>query len=200
MNFALPEDALQRLSAQLNLTGTFNHTVSRMPYSRDQVMFRIHIERGQFRTAVRIEMGETVHSMDVQTAHPEKHLQVADFIDAIANGRVDGGEPAPPRVTRQPLLPEPDALLTTEQTNRLRYMVRHGGFTSLETGLELPINVAVHRTRPAEGVTIIASIGTAKPRTKCFTLRGNQHECLKRLLISIEHLHIIATPQRAAAA
>ncbi|QTS88278.1 hypothetical protein JLK41_08995 [Ectopseudomonas khazarica] len=200
MNFALPEDNLLRLLAQLNMTGTFNHTVSRMPYSREQVTFRIRIERGNPATAVRIEMGEMVHCMDVKTDDPEKHLKVADFIDAIANGRVDGGEPAPPRVTRQPLLPEPDALLSTDQTNRLRYMVRHGGFASLETGLALPINVAVHRTRPAEGVTIIASIGTAKPRTKCFTVRGDQHECLKRLLSSIEHLHIIATPQRAAAA
>ena len=199
MNFTLPEENLLRLQAQLNMTGTFNHTV-RAAYSRDVVSFRIRIERGQPATTVRIEMGEMVHTLDVQTAHPEKHLQVADFIDAIANGRVDGGELAPPRVTRQPLLPEPDALLTTDQTNRLRYMVRHGGFTSLETGLGLPINVAVHRTRPAEGVTIIASIGTAKPRTKCFTVRGDQRECLKRLISSIEHLHIIATPQRAAAA
>jgi hypothetical protein len=200
MNFALPEDNLLRLQAQLNMTGTFNHTVSRMPYSRDQVAFRIRIERGQLNTAVRIEMGEQVHTLDVQTAHPEKHLQVADFIDAIANGRVDGGELAPPRVTRQPLLPEPAALLDETQLGRLKHMVRHGGFTSLETGHEHPIHVAVHRTRPAEGVTVIASIGAARPRTKCFTVRGNQHECLKRLLISIEHLHIIATPQRAAAA
>ncbi|MGF0333503.1 hypothetical protein [Ectopseudomonas toyotomiensis] len=199
MNFTLPEEGLQRLAAQLNLTGTFTHTL-RAAHGGHQLLARVRIERGQPNTAVRIEMGEQVHTLDVQTAHPEKHLQVADFIDAIANGRVDGGELAPPRVTRQPLLPEPDALLTTDQTNRLRYMVRHGGFACLETGLELPINVAVHRTRPAEGVTIIASIGTAKPRTKCFTVRGNQHECLKRLLISIEHLHIIATPQRAAAA
>lgn len=199
MNFTLPEDALQRLSAQLNLTGTFTHTL-RSAYGGHQLMARVRIERGQPNTAVRIEMGDQVHTLDVQTAHPEKHLQVADFIDAIANGRVDGGELAPARVTRQPLLPEPDELLTTDQMNRLRYMVRHGGFTSLETGLELPINVAVHRTRPAEGITVIACIGTAKPRTKCFTVRGDQRECLKRLLISIEHLHIIATPQRAAAA
>lgn len=199
MNFTLPEDALQRLSAQLNLTGTFTHTL-RSAYGGHQLMARVRIERGQPNTAVRIEMGDQVHTLDVQTAHPEKHLQVADFIDAIANGRVDGGELAPPRVTRQPLLPEPAALLDETQLGRLKHMVRHGGFTSLETGHEHPIHVAVHRTRPAEGVTIIASIGAARPRTKCFTVRGDQRECLKRLLISIEHLHIIATPQRAAAA
>lgn len=199
MNFTLPEDGLQRLAAQLNLSGTFTHTL-RSAYGGHQLMARVRIERGQPNTAVRIEMGDQVHTLDVQTAHPEKHLQVADFIDAIANGRVDGGELAPPRVTRQPLLPEPAALLDETQLGRLKHMVRHGGFTSLETGHEHPIHVAVHRTRPAEGVTIIASIGAARPRTKCFTVRGDQRECLKRLLISIEHLHIIATPQRAAAA
>lgn len=199
MNFTLPEEGLQRLTAQLNLTGTFTHTL-RSAYGGHQLMARVRIERGQPNTAVRIEMGEQVHTLDVQTAHPEKHLQVADFIDAIANGRVDGGEPAPPRVTRQPLLPEPAALLDETQLGRLKHMVRHGGFASLETGHEHPIHVAVHRTRPAEGVTVIASIGAARPRTKCFTVRGDQRECLKRLLISIEHLHIIATPQRAAAA
>ncbi|WAC45600.1 hypothetical protein OU997_05355 [Pseudomonas sp. SL4(2022)] len=200
MNFTLPEDNLLRLQAQINLTGTFNHTVSRMPYSREQVMFRIQIERGQPNTAVKIEMGGQVHSLDVQTAHPEKHLQVADFIDAIANGRVDSAEVAPARVTRTPLLPEPDGLLDDTQLGRLKHMVRHGGFASLETGHQCPINVAVHRTRPAQGVTVIASIGSARPRTKCFTVRGDERECLKRLLISIEDLHIIATPQRAAAA
>jgi hypothetical protein len=199
MNFTLPEDALLRLQAQLNLTGTFTHAL-RSAYGGHQLLARVRIERGQPNTAVRIEMGDQVHSLDVQTAHPEKHLQVADFIDAIANGRVDGGELAPPRVTRAPLLPEPDALLNEAQLGRLKHMVRHGGFASLETGHEHPINVAVHRTRPAEGVTVIASIGAARPRTKCFTVRGDQRECLKRLLISIEHLHIIATPQRAAAA
>lgn len=198
MNFTLTEEGLQRLIAQLNLTGTFTHTL-RSAHGGQQLSARVRIERGQPTTAVRIEMGDQAHSLDVQTDNPEKHLQVADFIDAIANGRVEGGELAPPRVTRQPLLPEPDELLTTDQMNRLRYLVRHGGFASLETGHELPINVAVHRTRPAEGISVIACIGTAKPRTKCFTVRGDQRECLKRLLISIEHLHIIATPQRAAA-
>jgi len=199
MNFTLPEEGLQRLAAQLNLTGTFTHTL-RAAYGGHQLLARVRIERGQPNTAVRIEMGEQVHTLDVQTAHPEKHLQVADFIDAIANGRVDGGELAPPRVTRQPLLPEPDALLDETQLGRLKHMVRYGGFASLETGLQYPINVAVHRTRPADGVTVIASIGTARPRTKCFTVRGDQRDCLKRLVISIEDLHIVASPQRAAAA
>ncbi|MDP2447638.1 hypothetical protein [Pseudomonas sp.] len=199
MNFTLPEDALLRLAAQLSLNGTFNHTV-RSAYNSHQVMFRIKVERGQDDTCATIEMGGQTHSITVNNADPQRHLLVADLIDAIANGRVDSAEVAPARVTRMPLLPEPDGLLDDTQLGRLKHMVRHGGFASLETGHQCPINVAVHRTRPAQGVTVIASIGSSRPRTKCFTVRGDERECLKRLLISIEDLHIIATPQRAAAA
>lgn len=199
MNFTLPEDALVRLTAQLNLNGTFNHTV-RAPYSTLQVMFKLIVERGTETTNVTVVMGGERHSIAVQNNDPQRHVQVADLIDAIANGRVDSAEVAPARVTRLPMLPEPDALLSTEQAGRIKYMVRHGGFTALETGHELPINVAVHRTATTKGITAIVSIGNSKPRTSCFTVRGNDAECLKRLLVSIEHTHIIATPRNAAAA
>lgn len=199
MNFALPEDALLRIAAQINCTGKFHHTV-RAPYNRQQVAFTLEVERGNFRTAAKVVMGGQTHSITVANNDDKRHLLVADLIDAIANGRVDSAEPAPPRVTCQPLVPEPDELLTTDQTGRIKYMVRHGGFASLDTGLANPINVAVHRTQTAQGITAIVSTGAAKPRTACFTVRGNDSDCLKRLLISIEHAHITATPQRAAAA
>lgn len=199
MNFALPEDALLRIAAQVNCTGKFHHTV-RMPYARHQVAFTLTTERGPIHTSAIVEMGGQRHSITLNTANPQRFIELADFIDAIANGRVDSAEPAPPRVTCQPLVPEPDELLTTDQTGRIKYMVRHGGFASLDTGLANPINVAVHRTQTAQGITAIVSTGAAKPRTACFTVRGNDSDCLKRLLISIEHAHITATPQRAAAA
>lgn len=199
MNFTLPEDALVRLTAQLNLNGTFNHAV-RAPYSTLQVMFQLIVERGTENTAVAVVMGGERHSITVQNNDPQRHVQVADLIDAIANGRVDSAEVAPARVTRLPLLPEPDALLSTDQLGRIKYMVRHGGCTALETGHELPINVSVHRTATTKGITAIVSIGNSKPRTSCFTVRGNDAECLKRLLASIEHTHIVATPRNAAAA
>lgn len=199
LNFTLPEDALVRLSAQLNLNGTFNHAV-RSAFTTLQVMFRLTVERGSETTAATVEMAGQRHSITVQNNDPQRHLQVADFIDAIANGLVDSAEPAQARVTRLPLLPEPDALLSTDQLGRIKYMVRHGGCTALETGHELPINVSVHRTATTKGITAIVSIGNSKPRTSCFTVRGNDDECLKRLLASIEHTHIVATPRNAAAA
>jgi hypothetical protein len=199
MNFALPEDALVRLTAQLNLNGTFNHVV-RAPYSTLQVMLKLIVERGTETTDVTVVMGGERHSITVQNNDPQRHVQVADLIDAIANGRVDSAEVAQARVTRLPLLPEPDALLSTDQLGRIKYMVRHGGSTALETGHELPINVAVHRTATAKGITAIVSIGNRKPRSSCFTVRGSDDECLKRLLASIEHTHIVATPRNAAAA
>lgn len=199
MNFTLPEDALQRLTAQLNLTGTFNHVV-RSAFSSLQVMFRLFVERSTETTAVAVEMGGQRHSITVQNSDPQRHLLVADLIDAIANGRVDSAEVAPARITRLPVLPEPEELLSTDQLGRIKYMVRHGGSTPLETGHAAPINVAVHRTATARGITAIISIGTSRPRTACFTVRGTDAECLKRLQASIENMHIAATPRNAAAA
>lgn len=202
MNFSLPEDALLRIAAQLNLNGTFNHTV-RTPWNSHQVTFRLRIERGSDSTVARVEMGGQVHSITVANTDPCRHLLVADLIDAIANGRVDSAEPAPARVTRHPVLPEPDQLLTTEQLGRIKYLVRHGGFAALETGLANPINVAVHRAR--RRITAIVSIGTSRPRTSCFTVSdwahpGTDREATARLLAGIEQMHIAATAQQPAAA
>lgn len=199
MNFALPEDALQRLAAQLNLTGTFNHTV-RSAWNSHQVMFRLRVERATDTTAVKVEMGGQVHSITVASADPQRHLQVADLIDAIANGRVDSAEPAPARVTRQPLLPEPEPLLDTDQRTAVERLVQRGGVVDLHLGFAYPIRVAVHRTINTPGITAILSIGERHPRTKCFTVRDNPRNCTARLLQSIEHLAIQATPRNAAAA
>lgn len=198
-NFTLPEDSLVRLAAQLNLAGTFNHAV-RSAFTKLQVMLRVIIERGADTSAVTIEIAGQRHSITVYNNDHSRHLLVADFIDAIANGRVDSAEVAPPRITSLPLLPEPDELLSSDQLGRIKYMVRHGGSTALETGHELPINVAVHRTATTKGITAIVSIGNSKPRTSCFTVRGTDAYCLKRVLASIEHTHIVATPRNAAAA
>lgn len=199
LNFTLPEDALVRLAAQLNLNGTFNHVV-RSAFSTLQVMFKLIVERGTETTDVSVVMGSERHSITVYNNDHSRHMQVADFIDAIANGRVDSAEPAPARVTRMPVLPEPDELLSSDQLGRIKYMVRHGGSAALETGHELPINVAVHRTATSKGITAIVSTGNRRPRTSCFTVRGTDADCLKRLLASIEHTHIAATPRTAAAA
>lgn len=199
MNFTLPEAALLRLNAQLNLTGTFNHTVQ-SAYGGHQVIFKLRVERAPEHTEVAIHMGGQVHSITVRTADPQRHLLVADLIDAIANGRVDSAEPAPARVTRQPVLIEGDELLSTDQLARVRYLVRHGGVTALELGHEQPIQLAVHRRRPGPGVEVILSIGVSRPRTVFLSVRATEADCVKRLLVAIEQMHIIATPRTAAAA
>jgi len=199
MNFALPEQSLVRLAAQINLNGTFSHTV-RGPWGSHQVMFSLKVERGERNTNCTVEMGGERHSISVANANASRHIELADFIDAIANGRIDSAEPAPGRVTRQPLLIEDSELLTTDQQGRIKYMARHGGFVALELGLPEPINVAVHRTHPGPGITAIVSIGNRRPRTSLFTTRGTEADCVKRLMAAIEHTHIIATPRNAAAA
>jgi hypothetical protein len=77
MNFTLPEEGLQRLAAQLNLTGTFTHTL-RSAYGGHQLLARVRIERGQPNTAVRIEMGEQVLlgvcGLHVEGVHLLAHL------------------------------------------------------------------------------------------------------------------------------
>lgn len=196
-NFTLPEEALTRIAAQVNVSGTFSHTV-RSATSRHQVMLSLTTERGPLTTDATIQLGGERHSMTLVNADPERHIQLADYIDAIANGRVDSAAVAPARVTRHPLLPEPDPLLDATQAASLQALVRKGGTLDLHLGHEHPVRVAVHRTHSRPGITAIASIGENRPRTSCFTNYGHPASCYERLLQSIEHLAACATPKAAA--
>lgn len=203
--FTLPEDALTRISAQLNLNGTFNHTV-RSAWGGHQVMFKLQVERGLQDTACTVEMGGERHSITILNANPQRHLQVADFIDAIANGRVDSAALAPARVTRLPTLPEPEPMLDAEQDAALRLLVRKGGSLDLHLGFEHPIKVAVHRRPPAAhlgnmpGLSVILSIGESKPRTAFWTAFASYAQLYARLASSIEHMATAATPRAARVA
>lgn len=196
-NFTLPEDALTRLAAQVNVSGTFSHTV-RSASSRHQVMLSLTTERGPLTTDAIIQLGGERHSMTLVNADPERHIQLADYIDAIANGRVDSAAMAPARITRQPLLPEADPLLDATQAASLQALVRKGGSLDLHLGHKHPIRAAVHRTSSRQGITAIVSIGESRPRTACFTVYGHSGYCYERLLQSIEHLSVCATPKAAA--
>lgn len=196
-NFTLPEDSLIRLAAQVNMSGTFGHVV-RSAYSRHQVMFKLHIERSTESTEATVEMGEERHHITLQSNDPERHIHLADFIDAIANGRVDSAAPAPARVTRFPVLPEPEPLLDADQDAALQLLVRKGGTLDLHLGHEHPVRVAIHRTHSRSGITAILSIGETRPRTSCFTAYGMHHSCYERLLKSVEHLAACAAPKVAA--
>lgn len=196
--FSLSDTTLARINAQLNLTGTFQHTC-KSAFGPDCIAFKLKVERGAETTAATVEMGGERHSITLETAHDRKHLLLADFIDAIANGRVDSAEPAPPRITSIGLIPEPEALLDTDQQEQLRYLVKKGGFITLDVGLTRPIEVAGHRTYNNPGLTAIASIGHSKPRTICFTSYERDDVIYRRLLTSIENLAAAGTPAAQAA-
>lgn len=197
--FTLPTSNLCRIHAQLNLTGTFNHTC-KSAFSDDCIAFKLHLERGAATTAATVEMGSERHSVTLLNSNPRAHLELADFIDAIANGRVDSAEPAPPRITAIALVPEPEPLLDTDQQEQLRHLVKVGGALLLDVGLTCPVAVTGHRTYTRPGLTAIACIGNARPRTICFTTTGKSDEVIYcRLLTSIENLAAAGTPAAAAA-
>jgi hypothetical protein len=66
-------------------------------------------------------------------------------------------------------------------------------------GFELPLHVALHRTKTRSGVTTIMSIGKKRPRTKCFTVYGSDVEIYEKVSESINHLAAAATPAAHAA-
>lgn len=195
-NFSLEDRTLQLLAAQANLNGTFNHTCL-SALTGHQLMFRFQVERNSATSTFTLELGGERHSITLPHDHSRIHLRLADFIEAVANGRVDTGEPAVPRITPQPV--EAEALLDTEQCQQLRDLLRKGGLLSLDLGFELPLHVAVHRTRSRLGITAILSIGVRRPRTSCFTFYGHDSQAMERLVESILHLAAVATPAMQAA-
>ena len=198
--FSLPDSSLIRIAAQLNMTGTFNHTC-KSAFSQDTIALKLHVERGHPDTTAAVEMGSERHSITLLNANPRKHLELADFIDAIANGRVDSAEPSPPRITALDLVVDqaPEPLIDSEQQESLRLAIKKGGFIRIEVGLPRPIEVAIHRTFNRPGITAIACIGERRPRTVCFTSYAGEQAITKQLLTTIENLAARATPAQVAA-
>ena len=196
--FILSDNSLRLMGEQLNFSGTFNHTC-RSPYNRHTVQIGMKVERGINDTQVTITMGGEKHSITLETGAAGNANTLADFIDAIANGRVDSAEPAPPRILRE--IHAPTSRLDTDQQQAIRNLVRHGGYLELHVGLEHPIRVMVHRTRSTTGITAMLSIGERMPRTTSFTIRRERDAyCAKCLQESVEHLIVTATPKAARAA
>ncbi|SDA90064.1 hypothetical protein SAMN03159464_06250, partial [Pseudomonas sp. NFPP15] len=88
---------------------------------------------------------------------------------------------------------------SVQQREQVFGVVCLGGFLDLDLGFELPIRLAVHRTRTRRGVTIILSIGVKSPRTKCFTVSGSDVQMYQDVCESILHLAALATPAAHAA-
>lgn len=78
---------LQLLSAQVNLTETFNHILRTAP-KRECLAFRLKAERGTEESTFVIELGSERHTLTLPN-DKKMHLKLADFIEEIANGPLD---------------------------------------------------------------------------------------------------------------
>lgn len=191
--FKIDNRTLTLISAQVNLSGTFNHTL-RSTSRRDVLAFRLKVERNKADSTFTIELGSERHTLTLPNTK-KTHLKLADFIEEIVNGPFDlSGEPNPQRHAERKY-----GAFTTQQREQVFTLVCTGGFIDLDLGFELPIRIAVHRTRTRSGITAVMSIGVKSPRTKCFTVYGTDVEMYAQVCESINHLAALATPAAHAA-
>lgn len=195
--FTLSDSSLRSLAAQLQLNGKFNHTC-RSAYGRRFLQLTMQVEQGAGEAAVLIEIGGERHRITISHREPRGDATLADFVEAIANGRIDSAEPAPARTL--PALPELEPLLDTAQQQALRDLVRNGGFLDVHVGLEHPVKVAVHRTYNTQGITALLALGESQPRTTAWTLRQQPEKCFRALVESVEHLAAAGRPKAVRAA
>lgn len=191
--FLVDNRTLTLLSAQVNLSGTFNHTLRRLD-RRDVLAFRLKVERNRADSTFTIELGSARHSLTLPNTK-KTHLTLADFIEEIINGPFDQtGEPHSVRHAEREY-----GAFSSQQRELVYRLVSTGGFLDLDLGFELPIRLAVHRTRTRSGITVVMSIGVKSPRTKCFTVYGTDTELYEQVCESINHLAALATPAAHAA-
>lgn len=194
--FALTDKTLRLLAAQVNLNGTFHHSCS-FKNTNLPLILVLQVERGSSGTLFTIVSGDEKHSMTVHNPDKDTHLELADFIESIANGRMDTAEPATPRLRAESV--DRGQLLDANQHEQLHQLVRKGGSLKLDIGLDEAVSLAVHRTQSRKGITAILVAGDSCPRTQCFTAYGDDQHSLKRLLQSLDHLAASAVPAALAA-
>ena len=194
--FSLADKTLRLLAAQVNLNGTFHHSC-RFNNTNLPLIFVLQVERGSFGTLFTIVSGDEKHSLTVYDPNKDTHRVLADFIESIANGRMDTAEPATPRVLAESF--DRGQLLDTNQQEHLRQLVRNGGSLLLDVGLDEAVSLSVHRTQSRKGITAILVAGDSYPRTQCFTAYGNDQHSFDRLLQSLDHLAASAAPTALAA-
>ena len=194
--FSLADKTLRLLAAQVNLNGTFHHSC-RFNNTNLPLIFVLQVERGSFGTLFTIVSGDEKHSLTVYDPNKDTHRVLADFIESIANGRMDTAEPATPRVRAESF--DRGQLLDTNQQEHLRQLVRNGGSLLLDVGLDEAVSLSVHRTQSRKGITAILVAGDSCPRTQCFTAYGDDQHSFNRLLQSLDHLVASAAPAALAA-
>ena len=194
--FSFTDKTLRLLAAQVNLNGTFNHSCG-LKNTNLQLMFVLQVERSSTGTLFTVVTGDEKHSLTVHNPDKGTHLVLADFIESIANGRMDTAEPATPRVSAESV--DRSQLLDTNQQEQLNQLVRNGGSLLLDVGLDEAVSLAVHRTQSRKGITAILVAGDSCPRTQCFTAYGDDKHSFNRLLQSLNHLVASAAPAALAA-
>ncbi|MDR6960523.1 hypothetical protein J2W43_004528 [Pseudomonas brassicacearum] len=191
--FMIDNRTLALLSAQVNLSGTFNHALRSTP-RRDVLTFRLKVERDKTDSTFTIELGSERHTL-TEPNTKKTHLKLADFIEEIVNGPLDlTGEPHPQRHAERKY-----GAFSAQQREQVFRLVCTGGVLDLDLGFELPIRLAAHRTRTRTGITVVMCIGVKSPRTKCFTVYGTDAEIYEQVCESINHLAVLATPAAHAA-
>lgn len=193
--FKLDNRTLALLHAQVNLSETFNHTLRTTP-RRDVLAFRMKVERSKADTHFTIELGSERHTLTLINSK-KMHLQLADFIEEIANGPADPS--APPESLPALHANRRYGAFDVAHKQQVFELVRTGGAISLDLGFEQPIYLAIHRSKSRSGITTIMGIGVKSPRTKCFTVYGTDVELYGMVVQSINHLAAAATPAAHAA-
>ena len=194
--FSLADKTLRLLAAQVNLNGTFHHSCS-FKNTNLPLIFVLQVERSSSSTLFTIVSGDEKHSLTVHNPDKDTHLVLADFIESIANGRMDTAEPATPREHAESV--DRGQLLDANQQEQLHQLVRKGGSLLLDVGLDEAVSLAVHRTHSSKGITAILVAGGSCQRTQCFTAYGDDQHSLSRLLQSLDHLVASAAPTALAA-
>lgn len=191
--FKIDNRTLALLSAQVNLSETFSHVLRATP-QRQTLALRLKVERSKTDTHFTVELGSERHTLTLANSK-KMHLKLADFIEEIANGPAEPSAELPPQLHAE----REYGVFCAQQREQVFGLVCIGGFLDLDLGFELPIRVAVHRTRTRTGITAVMSIGVKSPRTKCFTAYGSDVEMYEKVCESINHLSALATPAAHAA-
>ena len=194
--FSLADKTLRLLAAQVNLNGTFHHSCS-FKNTNLPLIFVLQVERGSSSTLFTVVASDEKHSLTVHNPDKGTHRVLADFIESIANGRMDTAEPATPREHAESV--DRGQLLDANQQEQLHQLVRKGGSLLLDVGLDEAVSLAVHRTQSRKGITAILVAGDSCPRTQCFTAYGDDKHSFNRLLQSLNHLVASAAPAALAA-
>ncbi|MEQ6937750.1 hypothetical protein ABK041_01645 [Pseudomonas aeruginosa] len=96
MTYALRQPSFVRLKAQLSLNGRFNHTLYDAE-TRQAVHATLDIERGTEQVSVVVRMGSTLNSLGLPLDSQSNANTVTDYLESIANGRLDTADATPAR-------------------------------------------------------------------------------------------------------